>query len=194
MSSFSLYLELGISHILDLKGYDHILFLVVLCAIHPVKEWKRVLILITAFTLGHTATLILATFELIKINGAFIEFLIPVTILITAISNFFYSYDKKKNRYHILRYFATIFFGLIHGLGFSNYIRALLGGESSILKPLLAFNIGIEAGQIIIVIILFLIFSVLKLFEVVKQKQIGFILSSIGLIVSFILAWNRFPF
>ena len=87
MGTFQFYLTLGLQHIADFKGYDHILFIVVLCAVYQIKHWRKILILITAFTIGHSASLVLATFNIIRISGDWIEFLIPVTILLTAIGN-----------------------------------------------------------------------------------------------------------
>ena len=151
MSEFSLYYELGLDHILDVNGYDHILFVVVLCALYQSTDWKKVLILITAFTLGHSITLALATMRVIKINADLIEFLIPVTILVTAISNLFTKEDRIAEGKIWRNYLYAGFFGLIHGLGFSNYLRALLGKDETIILQLFAFNVGLEVGQIIIV-------------------------------------------
>lgn len=127
MSEFRLYYGLGFDHILDINGYDHILFVVVLCALYQSTDWKKVLILVTAFTMGHSITLALATMRIIKINADLIEFLIPVTILITAISNLFTKEDRIAEGKIWRNYGYAGFFGLIHGLGFSNYLRALLG-------------------------------------------------------------------
>lgn len=147
---FSTYLELGFDHILDINGYDHILFIIVLCAVYKTSQWKNILILVTAFTIGHSITLALSALKLVVFPSDIIEFLIPLTILITALFNVSReeALDKKVN----INYLLALFFGLIHGLGFSNYFRALLGKEESIINPLLAFNIGVELGQIIIVI------------------------------------------
>lgn len=160
MNDFQTYLQLGFQHITDLNGYDHILFVVALCAIYRPRDWHRVLILVTAFTLGHSITLALATLRLFSYRTDVIEFLIPVTILTTAISNFFYR--EKEGRLAQepaprLRYAMALFFGLIHGLGFSNYLRSLLGREASIVKPLLAFNVGLELGQLVIVSVVLLL-------------------------------------
>lgn len=160
MSTFSLYFSLGYDHILDPRGYDHILFIIALCAVYLIKDWKKVLILVTAFTIGHSITLALATLNIVNFRAEVIEFLIPVTIFIAALSNIFRSQQKLQTKKIQLNYLYAMFFGLIHGLGFSNYLRSLLGKEAEILSPLLAFNIGIEVGQIIIVAI-FLVFSVI---------------------------------
>jgi hypothetical protein len=154
MNQFRLYFDVGRDHILDYaNGYDHILFVIALCAIYTLRDWKQVLILVTAFTIGHSITLALATLNVIRVKSEWVEFLIPLTIFITAFSNLF----KKEDSYHDARiqlnYAFALFFGLIHGMGFSNYLRAILGKSESILTPLFAFNVGLEFGQIIIVVI-----------------------------------------
>ncbi len=150
MSSFQLYFKLGLQHILDIQGFDHILFILALCAVYVVRDWKKILILITAFTIGHSLTLALATFNVIQVRSDLIEFLIPVTIAVTALATLFKP-KPSTGRGIQFNYLFAIFFGLIHGLGFSNYLQALLGKETSIWQPLLAFNIGLEVGQIVIV-------------------------------------------
>ena len=150
MSDFTLYLLLGFKHIADLTAFDHIVFIVALCAVYEISRWKNILILVTAFTLGHSATLACASLGIINISTDIIEFLIPVTIFITCMINVFKSGTLVERKFH-LNYGLALFFGLIHGLGFSNYLRALLGRESSIWKPLLAFNCGLEIGQLLIV-------------------------------------------
>lgn len=154
MSEFQLYFVLGKDHILDyVNGYDHILFVVALCAMYVVRDWKKILLLVTAFTLGHSITLALATLNLISVNVTLIEFLIPLTIFITAVSNLFLKETSLTQGRVQVNYGLALFFGLIHGMGFSTYLRALLGKDQSIATQLFAFNIGLEFGQIIIVAI-----------------------------------------
>lgn len=154
MSEFELYFDLGKDHILDYaNGYDHILFVVALCALYIFRDWKNLLILVTAFTIGHSITLALSTLRIISVNADIIEFLIPLTIFITAVSNVFRNEENLTPRSLQLNYAYALFFGLIHGLGFSNYLRSILGRDKSIITQLFAFNVGIELGQIIIVII-----------------------------------------
>ena len=167
MSEFGLYFTLGQEHILDYaNGYDHILFVLALCAIYLVRDWKKILILVTAFTIGHSITLALATLQLVTVDPAFIEFLIPLTIFITAASNLFKKEETQSTGKVQINYIFALLFGLIHGLGFSNYLRAILGKNQSILSQLLAFNLGLEFGQIIVVAIFlaicFLVVDVLK--------------------------------
>ena len=154
MSEFQLYFGLGKSHILDYaNGYDHILFVVALCALYLTREWKQILILVTAFTIGHSVTLALSTLRIISVKVELIEFLIPLTIFITAVSNLFKSENNLTGGGVQLNYLFAGFFGLIHGLGFSSYLRSILGKNESIVTQLLAFNLGLEFGQLVIVAI-----------------------------------------
>ncbi len=186
MNDFLIYLRLGFDHITDPRGYDHILFVVALCAVYTVRQWRQVLILVTAFTLGHSITLALATLRLITYETDLIELLIPITILITAITNFFYIEPKKrlpaatKQPNRSWRYGLALVFGLIHGLGFSNYLRSLLGREAGIVEPLLAFNIGLELGQLLIVaLLLVLTYGVL---DILRGSRLRWTLVISGLV------------
>ncbi|MCF8225553.1 MAG: HupE/UreJ family protein [Bacteroidales bacterium] len=193
MSVFELYLRLGIDHILDFQGYDHILFIMTLCAVYRVKEWKKVLVLITAFTLGHSTTLVLASLKLISIDTGLIEFLIPLTIFITALANAIYRYEKAGRMLHLIKYLAALFFGLIHGLGFSLYLRSLLGSAESIVLPLFSFNLGIEIGQIMIVVFIMLVtWIIVNLFKS-PRREWNLVLSGVALGISFLLMMERIP-
>ncbi|SFE88527.1 HupE/UreJ family protein [Thermoflexibacter ruber] len=174
MSDFQLYLRVGFDHITDPNGYDHILFVMALCAVYQLKDWKKLLILVTAFTVGHSITLALATLKIVRFNTDLIEFLIPITILFTCLLNFFRKTEIKKDN---LRYFFAVFFGLIHGLGFSNYLTALLGQAENITLPLFAFNVGLEIGQLAIVAATLLISFILISFLKVKSREWNLILS-----------------
>jgi hypothetical protein len=152
MGNFALYFGLGKDHILDYaNGYDHILFVVALSAVYLVRDWKKILVLVTAFTIGHSITLALATLRIISVKTDLVEFLIPLTIFITAFSNLFRKEEAINRKPIQTNYLYALFFGLIHGMGFSNYLRAILGKTHSIVSPLLAFNLGLEFGQIIVV-------------------------------------------
>lgn len=182
VSEFQLYFGLGKDHILDyINGYDHILFVLALCAVYTVRDWKRILILVTAFTIGHSVTLALATLQLISVNTELIEFLIPITILVTCLSNLFSSEAVPLKKPVQINYFLALFFGLIHGMGFSNYLRVILGKASSIASPLFAFNVGLEFGQIIVVgIFLLLTFIVLDLLRANRRDWKMVVSSAIG--------------
>jgi hypothetical protein len=162
LSEFLVFLRLGFEHIADVRGYDHILFIVALCAGYEPKHWKKLLILVTAFTAGHSITLALATLRLISINDALVEFLIPLTIFVTAILNIFSSSPVEAERAEKgstrgVKYLLALGFGLIHGMGFSNFLRSLLGQEEGIVLPLFSFNVGLEIGQICIVLVILMI-------------------------------------
>jgi len=156
---FKTYLQLGFEHILDPNAYDHILFVIALCAVYQIKEWRKILVLVTAFTIGHSITLALSALKIVVFPAEVIEFLIPLTILATAIFNVV---SKKRNdtegealapwsKTVQLNYLLALVFGWIHGLGFSNFFKALMGPDESILGPLFAFNVGVELGQLIVV-------------------------------------------
>lgn len=192
MSSFSLYFSLGRDHILDYaNGYDHILFVLALCSVYVIRDWKKILILVTAFTIGHSVTLALATLQIISVDTALIELSIPITILITAVSNLFKKLESTQAKNVQVNYAFALFFGLIHGMGFSNYLRAILGKDHSIITQLLAFNLGLEYGQIIVVV-LFLIFSyILVDWAKVARRDWNLILSSAIAGIALILIKDR---
>jgi hypothetical protein len=193
MSEFQLYLRLGLDHIADIHSYDHILFLISLCVIYPIKQWNKILLLITAFTLGHSITLALATLRIISIPTKLVEFLIPLTIFITAFLNLLQKSDNFKPGTYKIKYLTALLFGLIHGMGFSNYLRSLLGKGESLAIPLLSFNIGIELGQIIIdLIIITLSILVVDLIKV-KRREWVLVLSGAAMGVASILMIDRFP-
>jgi hypothetical protein len=150
---FLLYLRLGLGHITDLAGYDHILFVLATCAAYQWREWRQVAVLVTAFTVGHSITLALATLGFVRVRSDLVEFLIPCTVVVTCLATLSeHPSDVDPPRHRTtLRYLVTLVFGCIHGLGFSSYLRALLGGEDSIVLPLFAFNVGLEIGQLAIV-------------------------------------------
>jgi hypothetical protein len=193
MSEFALYFGLGRDHILDYKnGYDHILFVLALCAIYLVRDWKKILILVTAFTIGHSITLALATLQLISVKTELVEFLIPLTIFITSVSNLFRKEELGKGKRVQVNYVLALFFGLIHGMGFSNYLRAILGKDHGILSQLLAFNLGLEFGQIIVVgIFLGISFLLVDLLKVTRRDW-KMVLSSAIAGVALILMKDRF--
>lgn len=188
---FKMYFMLGLEHIADLKGYDHILFLIALTAVYLWRDRKSVLILVTAFTIGHSVTLALATLNLVRVSSAWVEFLIPVTIFISAFYNFFRKDTEKSKRMQLFKYFSALFFGLIHGLGFSNYLRAILGSEESLFMPLLAFNIGLEIGQIFIVAIIMSFAGLLVNVLRIPRRDWILVISGAAAGISLIMAIER---
>ena len=192
MHSINFYLELGFRHISDLAGYDHILFLLVLCAIYQLHQWRTLLVLVTAFTVGHSITLALTSFSVISIKSEVIEFLIPMTIIATAIHNLFVKSTSEILGY-TRSYWMALFFGFIHGMGFANYFRALLMDESSILIPLLGFNLGIELGQLLFVLLVLGVAYVVTNWLKMPQRDWNIFISGGGFSLALILAIeNRF--
>lgn len=158
MSEFLIYFQIGLKHVLDIQAYDHVLFLIALTVPFSFKDWKRIVLLISLFTIGHTLALLLSVFGIIAIKANVVELLIPITIMITAFFNLFTAGKSNKKESINLIFFVTLFFGIIHGLGFSNYFKAILGGSpTSKLLPLAEFAIGIEAAQIIVVFIVLIL-------------------------------------
>lgn len=185
------FFKLGWEHIISKDALDHQLFILVLAAIYTLKDWKQALILVTAFTIGHSITLALSATEVITVDSELVEFLIPCTIVITAFTNFFYkNFTPKAVR---LNYFLALFFGLIHGLGYANTIRFILPKDENIVLPLLQFNLGLESGQIaLVIIILLLAFLFIYFFRVNRRWWIWGI-SAVVFLVALKIAIERFP-
>ncbi|OLY92045.1 HupE / UreJ protein [Cnuella takakiae] len=191
MSDFSFYFSLGWEHIMSIDALDHILFVLVLAAIYLLQDWKKVLVLVTAFTIGHSITLALSALHIISVPTALVEFLIPCTIVITAVSNLFQkSFNHRAIR---LNYFLALFFGLIHGLGFANTLRFILAQDQSLAWALFGFNVGLEAGQVIIVtIILLLSHFFVQVLKVPRREWVLFISAAV-FSLSLQMALERLP-
>lgn len=185
MSQFWLYFQLGLQHVLDWHAYDHILFLIVLVASYSFLAWKRVFWLVTIFTLGHTISLFLSVYEIVLVDTAWVEFLIPITILITAFFNIVNAKKREgKNNINIL-YLTTAFFGIIHGLGFSTYFKMIASGSDSVFLPLLEFALGIEAAQITVVLFVLLLGFLLQ--NVLQVARRDWILVVSAIVIGIIL-------
>jgi hypothetical protein len=171
MSEFWIYFQIGLKHVLDIHAYDHVLFLIALAVPFSFKDWKQIVMLVSMFTIGHTLALLLSIFGIIAIKVNVVELLIPITILITALFNLFTAGKSSKKESINLVFFITLFFGIIHGLGFSNYFKSILGGSpSSKLIPLGEFALGIEAAQIVVVfVVLVLSYIVQTVFRFSKR-------------------------
>ena len=182
MNDAELFFSLGWHHIISPDALDHILFITALSAIYIFRNWKKVLILVTAFTIGHSLTLALSVLDIIRINSKLVEILIPCTIAITAVFNLFQKdFEHKKIQ---LNYFFALFFGLIHGMGFANNIRFMMPKNENIGIPLLSFNVGLEVGQIVIVtLILSLSYLFIKILKTPRKVWI-YLLSVVALISS----------
>lgn len=191
MQDFSLYFELGWQHILDWQAYDHILFVAALCGVYLIADWRKILVLVTAFTIGHSVTLALSVFNQILIPSKWIEFLIPVTIFITAFINIIQkkTFKKKINPTYVL----ALLFGLIHGMGFSNYLKSLLGKSNNVVAELFAFNVGLEFGQIIIVFSVLLLSVLVVQVAKVQKREWNLFLSSAIFGIAVMMSVERWP-
>lgn len=193
MDEFQIFAKLGFTHITDLNGYDHILFIVALCATYKFSDWKQLLILVTAFTIGHSVTLALAVLNIIQVDSDLIEFLIPVTIVLTAVFNLRKPTQAKKI-FGSLTYWLAAGFGLIHGMGFSNYLRSLLGKSSDIILQLLAFNIGLEIGQLVIILLALILGFIVTEFVKIKHQNWSIWLSGLAGGAALVLATQKWYF
>ncbi|TYQ00028.1 HupE/UreJ protein [Tenacibaculum adriaticum] len=178
MNEFILYFKMGLFHVLDFKAYDHILFLVVLTVVYLFKQWKKVLWLITLFTIGHSITLALSAYGILKVSANLVEFLIPLTIFITGLMNVLTARKASVGKENQNLIFA-LFFGLIHGLGFSNYFKMMIGKSQDKFIPLLEFALGVEAAQVIIVLGILLIGSLVQSVLGVNRRDWILVASSI---------------
>lgn len=194
LENFWFNVQYGMNHVLDINGYDHVLFLMVLAVPYVFKDWKRVIILVTTFTLGHTLSLILAAYGIVSVNGKLVEFLIPVTILVAAIYNIFTAGKKANSNKIGLLFFATLFFGLVHGLGFAREFKMFAGQSESKLKLLIEFALGIEIAQVIIVfIVLFIGFLCQTIFRLSRRDWVMVISSVVvGLVIPMIIGSDLF--
>ena len=190
MNEFVMYFQMGWQHIVDWEGMDHILFIAALCAVYLLEDWRKVLVLVTAFTIGHSITLALSVTNVVFIKSSVIEFLIPVTIAITAFSNVIRKQTVPGKLQ--INYFFAGFFGLIHGMGFSGYLKSLLGTQTNIVRPLLAFNLGLEFGQILIVTGVLLLAAIVVNIRRVKRRDWNLFLSSAIFGVAFMMAAERY--
>jgi hydrogenase/urease accessory protein HupE len=178
MENFILYFKMGLNHVLDFAAYDHVLFLIVLSVVFNFNQWKKILWLVTFFTIGHSITLALSAYGILKIRMDVIEFLIPLTIFITGVFNILTLKKSATNKGKINNFFA-LFFGCIHGLGFSNYFKVMVGREEDKLFPLVEFALGIEASQLIIVLGILILGLLLQTFFKVLQRDWVLVCSSI---------------
>lgn len=192
LSDFLFYFKLGWTHIVSLDALDHQLFILALMAIYTAKQSKQVLILVTAFTIGHSLTLLLSVLDVIRFSSKWVEFLIPCTIFITAFSNLFKTRFTDRNIH--TNYYLALFFGLIHGMGFANTVRMMLAKDQHLGWGLFGFNLGLEAGQIFFVfIILSVTWLCLSVFRVRRREWVLFVSAAV-FSLALQMALERIPF
>ena len=192
MQDFTIYFQLGVDHIITPEALDHILFVTALCLRYLWKDWKKVVVLVTAFTIGHSVTLALSALNVVRFSTDWIEFLIPLTIAATCINNMVQRKEEQKVKLPLI-YFFALFFGLIHGLAFAGTFLDLEGREG-LVAHLLAFNLGIEAAQLIVVAaVLLLSFIVVQLLKLQRLWWLR-LASVVILVYSLIWAYERFPY
>jgi len=197
MSEFWIYFNTGLRHVLDINAYDHALFLIALMVPYAFKDWKRVFVLVTLFTAGHTLALLLSVYKIVSVRTDLVEFLIPITILSTALFHLFTAGKNGKKESMNFVSFVTIFFGIIHGLGFSNYFKTILPGSASDkLFPLLEFALGIEAAQMIVVLIVLILSYIIQTVFRFSKRDWTLVMSAFvaGVVIPMIIEseiWGR---
>lgn len=191
MQDFLFYLQLGWEHIISKDALDHQLFILALIAIFSFRDWKKVLILVTAFTIGHSLTLVLSALDVFRFPSDWVEFLIPCTIVFTALDNIIFSKNEKKLIQ--LNYYLALLFGLIHGMGFANSVRMMLANEQDITLPLFGFNVGLELGQIVVVAIALFIHYIFSEILKLSNKIWIYIISVPIFIFALKMALERIP-
>ena len=192
MKDFIFYFKIGWFHIMSTAATDHLFFIAVLAIIYSFSDWRKVLILVTAFTLGHAITLFMSVLNLISLNSEMVEFLIPCTILVTAMVNLCLKQEQLAS--HVMQYGIALGFGLIHGLGYANYIRMILSADQQLVWGLLSFNLGLEAGQIVVVCLVLLTVWLSTRMHAKAHLQWIRIVSAAVLLFTLKLAIERFPF
>lgn len=175
----TIFFSQGLEHVLDINGYDHVLFLIALVAVYIYTDWKKVLAIVTSFTIGHTISLALAAYNVVGFNSAVIEFLIPVTIFLTAGYNLIN--NTKTNHKQWILLLSALAFGIIHGFGFSSYFQVIIGNESSKLWPLIQFALGIEVSQLIVVSVVLILAWLVQSFFKVSKRDWAIVLSAMVL-------------
>lgn len=191
MEDFYFYFSFGLSHILNWDSSDHLLFIIALIALYTISEWKKIFTLITAFTVGHFLTLALSLYQIIEFNVKWVEFFIPITILITCCYNLL---QRGKNTTPVFfKYIMAICFGLIHGMGFANVIRFTLSKSQALALPLISFNLGIEAGQLMVIIFILYIAQVFIFVLKMPQQWWSVALSLLAGITALCMCIQRFP-
>jgi hypothetical protein len=191
MNDFSFYFKIGWEHIINISAVDHIFFIMALAAIYMLKDWKQVLILVTAFTIGHAITLILSAKDIITVDSSLVEFLIPCTIVFTAVSNLFLkTFTRKSIR---INYFLALFFGLIHGLAFAETLKWLLAGDESFVLAWFSFSVGLELGQILVVFLILLLAQVVVGWLKLNRHYWVILISVVVLSLALQMAIERWP-
>lgn len=189
LDNFWFNVKYGMNHVLDINAYDHVLFLLVLTVPYMFKDWKRVLLLVSMFTLGHTLSLIMASYKIITVNATLVEFLIPVSIMVVALYNVFTAGKKATSEKVGVLFLTTLFFGLIHGLGFAREFMMFIGKSDSKLLPLIEFALGIELAQVIVVIVVLLLGFLCQTVFRVSKKDWVVVISAIvvGLVIPMLI-------
>jgi hypothetical protein len=192
MNDFIFFFKLGWSHIISIEALDHLYFIGVLAIIYSFNKWKQVLVLVTAFTIGHSLTLILSVLDVIRFNTEYVEFAIPCTIVFSAGMNMIA--NKEKSGASSIQYILALLFGLVHGMGYANAIRFMLFSGKGLGMALFGFNLGLESGQIFVVLLILFFVLVIEKYKICTHRKLVMLFSALILVLSLKMAVERFPF
>ncbi len=190
MQDFIFYFQIGLKHILSWDATDHIYFITALAVIYTFQEWKKVLVLVTAFTIGHAITLYLSALDYFRFSVEWVEFAIPCTIVITAGANLFIREERKQRI--MLQYILALCFGLVHGMGYANYIRMMLSKNQEMVWSLFSFNVGLEIGQLLVVLLVLGVQWIFVKYNIVSTRILAIVISAYVMAVSILLSIERF--
>ncbi len=192
LSDFNYYFSLGWHHIISWDALDHLYFITTLSVVYQFKQWKQVLVLVTAFTIGHAFTLFLSGTDLIRVNDSWVEFAIPCTIVFSCLMNFRNRSSLKKT--DKVQYAMALLFGLIHGLGYANAIRFMISSNQQVVWSLFSFNVGLEIGQIFVVLLMLISGVIVGISKLFTQREWVLSFSSLILGLAIKLTIERYPF
>jgi hypothetical protein len=192
MNDFIFFFKLGWSHIISIEALDHLYFIGVLAVIYSFNKWKQVLVLVTAFTIGHSLTLILSVLDVIRFNTEYVEFAIPCTIVFSAGMNMIA--NKEKSGASSIQYILALLFGLVHGMGYANAIRFMLFSGKGLGMALFGFNLGLESGQIFVVLLILFFVLVTQKYKICTHRKLVMLFSALILVLSLKMAVERLPF
>lgn len=190
MQNFIFYFKIGWTHILSWDATDHLYFIAALAIVYSLLDWKKVLVLVTAFTIGHAITLYLSALDVFRFSTEWVEFAIPCTIVVTAASNLVMRAELKSKSF--IQYVFALGFGLVHGMGYANYIRMMLARDQQLIWSLFSFNVGLEMGQLLVVLIVLSLQWLLTKYNVVNHRRLTLLVSVYVMVVSIMLAVERF--
>lgn len=190
MSNFWIYFTLGLKHLYNINAYADILFLLALTVPYEFKSWKKILLLVSLFTAGHTIALMLSIFNIVTVKVSIVAFIILILLLITALYTIISTGKSNKKDSIVFIAILTSLFGIVHGLGFSNYFNSIVQGKpTDKLVPLFESSLGFGVSQIVVIILALLLAYVIQTLLKFSKREWILIVSSfvVGVVIPMII-------